>query len=130
MAKINSRAKGKGTELKACNILKAAGIPARRSQQFCGRNPDASDIITPGFPNIYWEIKGVETLGVQKTMDRCREDCADKDPVLIWYKNRKPPLVVVELDYFLKLVKCREQYELAETVGWEAWAQLMAAKNG
>lgn len=105
MAKINSRAKGKGTELKACNILKAAGFAARRSQQFCGRNPDASDIVTPDFPDIYWEIKGVETLGVQKTMARCREDCGDKDPVLLWFKNNKPPLAVIGLSLFLELLK-------------------------
>ena len=130
MAKINSKAKGKGTELKACKALNSIGITARRSQQFCGRNPDASDIVTPDLPDIYWEIKGVESLSVQATMDRCREDCGDKAPILLWYKNRKPPLAVMELNYFLKLLKYREQYQLAESVGWEAWAQLMAAKDG
>ena len=130
MAKINSRQKGKRIELAACKKLLNVGIAARRSQQFCGRNPDASDIVTNDFPDLYWEIKGVETLSVQKTMDRCREDCGKKKPVLIWYKNKKVPLAIVEFDFFLELLKYREQYQLAETCGWEAWAQLMAANDG
>ncbi|MAT10412.1 MAG: hypothetical protein CMM02_05315 [Rhodopirellula sp.] len=105
MGKINSKAKGKANELKAVNILKENGIEARRSQQFCGRNPDASDILTPEFPSLYWEIKGVESLSVQTTMERAREDCASKDPVLIWFKNRKKPLAIIEFDHLIRLLK-------------------------
>ena len=105
MGKINSKAKGKENELKACRLLKEHGIEARRSQQFCGRTPEASAILTPGYPQLYWEIKAVESLSVQKTMERAREDCAEKNPVLVWFKNRKKPLVVIEFDHFVELLK-------------------------
>ena len=94
---LNSRQKGKGGELEACQILRELfGWVAQRSQQFCGRGGDA-DIKVAQTPGLFWEIKRQEKLEVHKAMRRASEDSGRQCPVLMHRRNRSEWLLTIRL---------------------------------
>jgi hypothetical protein len=94
---INSRAKGASGERAACESLKETfGWSCRRSQQHCATD-SASDIIVTQTPNCWWEIKRVQKINVAAVMERSKQDCGTKVPVLMHRPNHTEWMVTVYL---------------------------------
>ena len=51
------------------------------------------------------ECKSVEKLNVWGAYEQAEANSGDHEPLLIMKKNRKKPLVVVDLDTFMELIK-------------------------
>jgi hypothetical protein len=96
---INSRRKGKVGELEAATELNRIlpNAHARRSQQHSGTE-SASDLIAPGLPNLWLEVKRVQALNIHKTMEKSLEQCGALKPVLVHRKNGTDWLVTCRLD--------------------------------
>ena len=98
---VNSRAKGARNELKWAGWLKEnLGINARRGQQYCG-GPDSPDVVSD-LP-IFWEVKAVESLNVQKAMAQAVADCGENDtPAVAHKKNRTEWLITIRAKDLLR----------------------------
>lgn len=100
---VNSRQKGKRSELMLAHRLQEYGFDARRSQQFAGINGDA-DII--GCPMLHIECKNVQRLNLRDAMAQSERDAReDETPVVMHKKDRKPWLVTLNLDDFMRFYK-------------------------
>lgn len=51
------------------------------------------------------ECKNVEKLNVWGAYDQASANCGNHEPLLIMKKNHKKPLVVIDLDAFIELIK-------------------------
>ena len=98
---MNSRNKGAAGERELAKVLREYGYIARRGQQYCGANGDA-DVL--GLPGVHIECKRVEHLNLDAAFEQALNDAkADEIPAVFHRKNRKPWLVTVLLEDFLKL---------------------------
>jgi hypothetical protein len=96
---INSRRKGKAGELEAAAELNRL-LPhahARRSQQHSGTE-SASDLIAPGLPGLWLEVKRVQALNLHKTFEKSLEQCGDLAPVVLHRKNGTDWLITFRLE--------------------------------
>lgn len=104
---INSRQKGKRGELEAAaewNRL-VPNAHARRSQQHSGTE-SASDLISPGTPHLWMEVKRVERgLNLHAVMDKSREQCGELCPVVLHRQNDKEWLVTFPLEQIARFIK-------------------------
>jgi hypothetical protein len=55
------------------------------------------------------ECKNVEKLNVYNAYEQATANCGKLEPLLVMKKNRKKPLVVMDLESFMELVKRAEQ---------------------
>lgn len=102
----NSKQKGSAGERELVNELKAQGFDAHRSQQFCGKGEDASDVICYPLNFLHFECKRVEKLNIDNAMAQAIRDArAGKIPVVAHRKNRGDWLTTLRLSDFLSLVK-------------------------
>jgi hypothetical protein len=97
---INSRQKGKRGELEAAHewnrLLPQAH--SRRSQQHSGTE-SASDLISPGTPHLWLEVKRVErALNLHAVMEKSREQCGELCPVVLHRQNEQEWLVTFPLE--------------------------------
>ena len=51
------------------------------------------------------ECKNVEKLNVWEAYEQAKAYCNDYEPLVVMKKNQKKPLVVIDADYFISLVK-------------------------
>ena len=51
------------------------------------------------------ECKNVEKLNVWEAYEQAESNCNDYEPLVVMKKNQKKPLVVIDADYFISLVK-------------------------
>lgn len=104
---INSRNKGKRGELEAAaewNRL-VPNAHARRSQQHSGTE-SASDLISPGTPHLWMEVKRVERgLNLEAVMEKSREQCGELAPVVLHRKNDCEWLVTFRLEDIRRFVQ-------------------------
>ena len=100
---VNSRNKGKVGELELSHKLQEFGYSTRRGQQFSGANGDA-DVV--GLPHIHIECKRVENLNLEKAYNQATSDAReDEIPTVFHRKNRKPWMVTLSLEDFIKIYK-------------------------
>jgi hypothetical protein len=102
---INSRRKGKDGELEAAAEWNKV-VPkamARRSQQHSGTE-SSSDLIAPGTPHLWLEVKRTQVINVQAVMEKAAEQCGELTPVVLHRKNDSDWLVTVRLDDLQKVV--------------------------
>lgn len=85
---INSRNKGKNGELEAAAELNSLcpKALARRSQQHSGTE-STSDLIAPGLPTLWLEVKRTERLNIDAVMETSKEQCGGLRPVCLHRKN-------------------------------------------
>lgn len=97
----NSRDKGARGERELANILKTYGYEARRGQQFCGANGDA-DVI--GLEGVHIEVKRTEKFKLYDALEQSERDarCGEM-PIVITRRNKKPWVVCMRLDDFLRM---------------------------
>ena len=101
---INSRQKGARAEREIAKILreKYGFADARRGQQFSGI--EGEDVV--GIPFIHLEIKNVQKLNLRLAMEQSERDAKeDQIPVVMHKKDRKPWLVTLNLDDFMRMYK-------------------------
>ena len=51
------------------------------------------------------ECKNVEKLNVWEAYEQAKANCKDYEPLVVMKKNQKKPLVVIDANYFISLVK-------------------------
>ena len=51
------------------------------------------------------ECKNVEKLNIWQAYEQARFNCGNYEPIVIFKKNRRVPLVAVDAEYFIKLHK-------------------------
>ena len=104
---INSRQKGKRGELEAAaewNRL-VPNAHSRRSQQHSGTE-SASDLISPGTPHLWLEVKRVERgLNLDAVMEKSREQCGELCPVVLHRKNGGEWMVTFPLEQIKRFVQ-------------------------
>lgn len=101
---VNSRQKGARFERALAHIFREYGFDdARRGQQFSGKNGDA-DVV--GLPFIHVEAKNVQKLNLRNAMAQSERDAkADETPVVMHKMDRKPILVTMNLDDWMRMYK-------------------------
>ena len=100
----NSKDKGKRGELEVAHILQEHGYVARRTQQYCGSTGDAADVV--GLPDFHLEVKRAERMELYKWYAQAVNDSEKSGdiPVVVHRASRKPWLVSLSLDDFLKIL--------------------------
>ena len=99
---VNSKRKGKVGELEWSKFLRDHGYEdARRGQQYKGGG-DSPDVT--GLPGIHQEVKRVEQFSLYTALDQSKRDAADAEvPIVVHRRNRKPWVVVMDAEDFLKM---------------------------
>lgn len=98
----NSRAKGARAERELAHRLSELGFQCRRGQQFSGI--EGEDVV--GLPMVHIECKAVERLNLRDAMAQSERDAKeDQIPVVMHKKNRKPWLVTLNLEDFMRMYK-------------------------
>lgn len=100
----NSKQKGKRGELEIVHILQEHGYDSRRTAQYCGSSGDAADVT--GLPGIHIEVKLQERMSLYDWYGQAVRDSEKSGytPIVIHRASRKPWLVSLSLDDFLKLL--------------------------
>ena len=103
---INSRQKGKRGELEAAAEWNrhVPNAHARRAQQHSGTE-SASDLIAPGTPHLWLEVKRVQKLNLTEVMAKSREQCGELCPVVLHRKNDEEWLVTFPLEDIKRFVR-------------------------
>ena len=105
MTKINSRAKGCVGEREVRDLIREAGFPARRGQQFSG-GEDSPDVVHELPLDVHVEVKRVERLNIYDAFEQAVRDAgAGKIPTVWHRRSRKGWLVIMPAGAFLELVK-------------------------
>ena len=96
---INSRRKGKVGELEAASEWNRhlPGAHARRSQQHSGTE-SASDLISPGTPHLWLEVKRTQKINLHEVMAKSTSQCGELAPVVLHRKNDSEWLVTLRLE--------------------------------
>lgn len=111
----NSKRKGNSGELELLHLLEEREIPCHRNQQgpladFRGGagNPDVWARI--GGHDLHCEVKRTECFRLYTSLEQAQRDAAGTDavPIVVHRQNRKPWVVVLSLDGFLKLISPSE----------------------
>lgn len=95
-----SREKGARWERELAKILTAAGFPSTRN----ARNGISTDDIAHGIEGLHIEAKNCERLEIPKWWRQAEGDAEGREIVLAIKQSRKEPIVVIRLDYLLKLL--------------------------
>ena len=101
---INSKRKGARFERELASIFRDYGYKnARRTEQYCGKTGDASDVV--GLPGIHIEAKHQETMQLYKWMAQAVRDSenTDKLPCVFHKKNYSDILVTMRLEDWMRL---------------------------
>ena len=95
--KINSKKKGGRGEREWAKYCRDHGFEnVRRTQQYCGSNPDASDCV--GLPGVYQEVKYCETLNIRIALEKAKEDAGTNIPIIAHRKKRKEWMVTMDAE--------------------------------
>lgn len=103
---INSKQKGKRNELLLAKYLREHGYEnARRSVQYCGASGDSADIVD-AIPGLHLECKAQEKTQIWAWYEQAERDAKDGEiPTVVFRQNRKPWMVCVSLEDFLRILK-------------------------
>lgn len=107
---INSRAKGKRSELALAKALREYGFDARRGVQYSGASGDA-DVI--GLPGFHIECKNVQKLNLEAAYEQSKHDAEAESelkgryivPTVFHKKDRKPWMVTMSMEDFIKMYR-------------------------
>ena len=92
----NSKRKGTVAERELANIFTAAGVPSRRSVQYCGRAGDA-DIVCDHL-DLHIEVKRTEQLRLTEVIAQASSDSGGKPWIIVHRSNGRPWMVIQTLD--------------------------------
>lgn len=113
---MNSKRKGTGGENELLHLLQGYGFPCRRNEQgtlagFKGGygNPDVFAEIG-GHP-LHCEVKRTERFRLYDSLNQAEHDAVDAVPIVVHRQNRRPWVVVLSLEDFIKLLTHRHDGE-------------------
>lgn len=100
---MNSNDKGKRGERELSSVLREFGFDCRRTQQYCGKTGDASDVI--GLDGIHIECKRTEKLNLYDAINQAKRDNKKESvlPVVFHRKNNCEWLVIMEIKDWMQL---------------------------
>lgn len=102
---MNSKRKGSAGERELCAILAQAGAAHRNDQRYVGGtdNPDIS--FQMGGKRFHVECKRAEKFNAYAAVDQAERDAnGHAVPLVAHRRNRRPWLVVLKLEDFLRLL--------------------------
>jgi len=105
-APINSRKKGAVGELEFANMLKLAGIDARRGQQFSG-GKDSPDVVTD-LTDVHFEVKRKESGNLYEWYEQAKTDGIGKLSIVAHRRNGAQWLAILDMHDLLDLLILRE----------------------
>jgi hypothetical protein len=70
---------------------------AYRGQQHSGTETSA-DLVTPGTPDLWIEVKRVEKLSIHKTVNKAAEQCGSLTPCVLHRRNGEGWLLTCRLE--------------------------------
>lgn len=109
---INSRQKGAQGEREFAALLKAAGLEARRGQQFSG-STDSPDVVCSGLTRVHFEVKRVQAGTPYDWLAQAMRDAGlESIPVVAHRKNNKDWIAILPMDKLLELLILREGFLL------------------
>ena len=88
----NSKRKGTVAERELANIFTAAGVPSRRSVQYCGRAGDA-DIVCDHL-DLHIEVKRTERFSLTDAIAQASTDSNGKPWIIVHRSNGRPWMVI------------------------------------
>lgn len=105
-----SRDKGQRGEREVAALMKTHGFEAERGQQRSG-SPDSPDV-KHNIPGIYVEVKRCEALGLYPALEQASRDATGGSaaPVVFHRRSRKPYLIIMDANDFLKIMRRYENY--------------------
>ena len=92
----NSKRKGTVAERELANIFTAAGVPSRRSVQYCGRAGDA-DIVCDHL-DLHIEVKRTERFSLTDAIAQASTDSNGKPWIIVHRSNGRPWMVIQTFD--------------------------------
>jgi len=92
----NSKRKGTVAERELANIFTAAGVPSRRSVQYCGRAGDA-DIVCDHL-DLHVEVKRTERFSLTDAIAQAANDSRGRPWIIVHRSNGRPWLVIQTFD--------------------------------
>lgn len=93
-------------EREFAQVLKDAGIGARRGQQFAG-GTDSPDVVSD-FSTVHFEVKRTEKTDIYAWLEQAKRDAKNKLPVVVHRKNRGDWVAILDWDAMLQLLVMRE----------------------
>ena len=102
---MNSKKKGNAGERELCAILAEAGAAQRNDQRYIGGidNPDISFELAGN--RFHVECKRAERFNAYEAMAQAQRDAnGHSTPIVAHRRNRRPWLVVLTLEDFLRLM--------------------------
>lgn len=102
----NSRKKGSRGELEAAHELNAVlpGAQARRAQQYSGTE-GTSDLIAPGIPGLWLEVKRRQSLNLQRVIEESLGNCGQLAPVVLHRKDNAEWLITFRVSDIPKVIE-------------------------
>lgn len=98
-----SKNKGKRGELEVAELLKKHGFEARRGQQFAGGG-DSPDVVH-SMEGMHIEVKRTERFSLYDALEQANRDKKASEDALVFHRpNKKPWVVVMDAEAFLKLM--------------------------
>ncbi len=114
---VNQKQKGKRGELEAVAFLKDHGYEARRGQQY-GGGGDTPDVLHT-IPGVHLEVKRRERFRIYDSMEQAQSDAQDGEmPAVMYRANRKPWLIVMDAEDWLKLIDKALGNEVVDSTDW------------
>lgn len=101
---MNSRQKGARIERQFRDQLREQGYEARRGQQFSGANGDP-DVVCEDLPWIWFEVKGVERLQLDKAMEQAKRDAKGKVPIVAHKKKHQDWMITLPAEEFWPILR-------------------------
>ena len=120
---INSKNKGRQGEQELARVLnELLGIHARRGQQYCGLEGNADVVLQKqigndnvDIPGLHVECKRVECLSLYEALSQAQRDAREGEiPVVCHRRNKKPWVIIFELDKLKDVAKWVSSLEDAE----------------
>ncbi len=107
-----SKRKGAAGELEAAAALnRVLGTHLRRGRQYHG-GPDSPDL-TGDVPGLHVEVKRTERLRLWEAVEQARQDASvDQVPVVMHRANKKPWVVIVEVEMLIRLLDVVDEARL------------------
>lgn len=104
MMGLSQRNKGKAGEREVAKLLKEHGYDdARRGIQFQG-SPDSPDVV--GLPGFHIEVKRTEQCRLYDYLNQSTSEAGEEEiPVVFHRQNKRPWVVIMDAEDFLKVVK-------------------------
>ena len=98
---MNSREKGAVGERELAGELNRIGMIARRTVQYCGKGPDAADVVAEGL-DLHIEVKRCERVKLADWIAQAQRDAKARDWVVFTRQNNRPWLVIQTIDQWVR----------------------------